>query len=104
MQFAQRTARIRDTLAKLELLDYNNKNHRREIGALLHELLGQLTPLTAKYTDLQRVTNRVQDLLDERDGTARLSEGIKRQLVHETRGVLEAQGFVGHEQVMRHGD
>jgi len=87
----ERVKRIKETLGKLEGLDFNEKQDRREIFALLGQVSGQIKPLAREGTSLGRIYAEIQTLLREDE---KLSEPRKRHVVYELHGCLDDETFV----------
>ena len=82
--------RLRDTLAKLDALNWNEKERRAEVNALLGQLSGQLAPLVEDYPAFVPVHN---DLLEIVQGPGRVTESKKRRIAFQLNGILDKTVF-----------
>ena len=86
----ERVKRIKETLGKLESLDYDTKNDRPEIVALLGQVSGQIKPFTNDDSDLKLIHEELMGLLKRK---TRLSEATKRRVVYEMHGALDGVSY-----------
>ena len=92
----ERIKRIKETLGKLEGLNYDNKNDRPEIVALLGQVLGQIKPLI--NTDaIKQVHVEMTELLQKK---TRLSEATKRRLAYELHAGLDGLSFAAMQSML----
>ncbi len=94
----QRINRLKETLGKLETLNYDQKEHRSEITALVGQVCGQLKSLAQDYPNLSQTLEHLAELVD---GKKRLSEARKRRLVYEIHGHLDSTTFDQQSTVIR---
>lgn len=83
----QRISRVKEALHKIEVLNFENKEHRSEIRALLGQICGQLKGLVEIFPTLLGSFETLSDLTD--DGSKKLTESRKRKVVHEIHGCLD---------------
>ncbi len=86
-QLTERIKRIKETLGKLDSLNYGDKSSRAEIVALLGQVSGQVHPLVANDGELQKICNEISEILAKRVG---ISEGTKRNIVYRIHGQLDS--------------
>src|SRR5438552_11209388 len=89
-QLTERVQRIKETLGKLDSLNYGDKEARAEIIALLGQVAGQVHPLIAHDVELQSVSQEISDILAKRVG---MNEATKRRIVYQIHGHLETRQF-----------
>jgi hypothetical protein len=82
----ERIKRIKETLGKLESLDYNDKTDRVEIRDLIGQLAGQIRPIVTEKNGLGRLYSDITDFQEKKKP---LNEGYKRQLVYDLHGALD---------------
>lgn len=85
----ERIKRIKETLGKLESLNYDDKANRPEIIALLGQTLGQIKSLT-EHEPIRQTHADISDLIDNK---ARISEATKRRVVYELHAALDTVSF-----------
>lgn len=86
----ERLRRIRETLNKIESLNYEEKKNRPEIRALLGQVSGQIKPMIAGNNRLSAIHMVICNLVE--DKTA-LTEPQKRSVVAELNGHLDDIAF-----------
>jgi hypothetical protein len=84
--FNEKAKRIKETLGKLESLNYENKDDRPEINALLGQVSGQIKHFTSDDGELSKIHHELLDILAKK---MRLSEPNKRRLIYEIHGALD---------------
>ena len=82
----ERVKRIKETLGKLDSLNFDHKETRREIFALLGQVGGQIKPLATEQNGLDPIHKEILALLAK---TAPLTEATKRRIVYELHGRLD---------------
>jgi len=82
----EKLRRIRETLNRLESLNYDEKPNRAEIRALLGQVSGQIKPMISSSNELAGVHKAFCDMMEN---TAPLTEAKKRNAVAELHGVLD---------------
>lgn len=87
--------RIRETLAKLDYLNYDDKESRREIRALLGQLNGQLKGVDPSVRT-EQLLERLQTVVT--NGRT-LTEAVKREIVSAARGTIDASLHVNLRQL-----
>lgn len=93
----QRVNRLKETLGKLETLNYDQKEDRSELNALVGQVCGQVKPLVGDYPKLVNVYDELLALVERKK---RLSESKKRRLVYELHGILDDTSFHQQHQVL----
>lgn len=81
-----RIKQIKGTLGKLESLNYDIKEQRREILAVMGELLGMLRSF---YDSQSRFKQVYDELMGITENNQRISEPIKRRLCAEIHSLLD---------------
>lgn len=94
----QRIHRLKETLGKLETLNYDRKEDRSEINALIGQICGQLKPLAQDYPKLSETLEHLTLFVEKKQ---RLSESKKRRLVYEIHGILDSTTFDQQSTVIR---
>jgi hypothetical protein len=87
MYVNQRLNRLRETLGQLESYSYDTKEDQKEIRALIDQVCGQIGPLLDKIPELEGVHQR---LLGVAGRKLRLTESLKRHIVHEIHGLIDS--------------
>lgn len=93
----ERVKRIKETLGKLDSLDYNDKEDRGEIFALLGQVSGQIKPLTATDQHLLSLYAEIQTILEKKSP---LNEATKRRLVYALHGQLDGASFAETQKIL----
>ena len=81
MQFTyinERVKRLNETLGKLESVNYDNKEDRSEIFALMGQLLGQMKALEGMHQSIASVQTELEAIVCKK---TRLNEAIKRKML-----------------------
>jgi hypothetical protein len=86
----ERVKRTKETLGKLESLNYDNKEDRAEIFALLGQVSGQIKPFSIANTDLATINEEVHTILAKK---TRLNEATKRRLMYEMHAALDGVSY-----------
>jgi hypothetical protein len=86
----ERIKRVKETLGKLEFLNYDTKEDRQEIFALLGQLGGQTKPLVSECPGLDVVHIEMAGILQKQ---VKLSEATKRRILYELHGALDSQAL-----------
>lgn len=89
----QRISRIKETLGQLNSLNFDNKEDKRRIRALLGQICGQLKGLTGDYPVLNELYARANNFHNE---ITSLTEPLKCELSHEIDGLLDKIVY-GHQ-------
>jgi hypothetical protein len=95
---AQRLSRIKETLGKLESLNWDQKENRSEITALAGQICGQLRPLLEEFPKLEDAHKQWTVFAQV---WRHRSESRKRQLIYELHGILDMDSFDQHTQILR---
>jgi hypothetical protein len=82
----EKLRRIRETLNKLETLNYDEKQNRAEIRALFGQVSGQIKPMIGSNDGLAGIHKSMCDIVEN---AAPLTEAKKRSAVAELHGVLD---------------
>jgi hypothetical protein len=85
-----RAQKVRDTVSKLNARSYDDKEHRREIIALLGELSGRLKPFVDMAPPLGKAYQDLETLLTTK---SKITESSKRRLLTEIEVALDSIGF-----------
>ena len=86
----ERMKRIKETLGKLEFLNYDVKENRAEIFALSGQLSGQIRPLISQIPALDIADKEMTLLLSKE---SKLSEPTKRRILYEIHGALDSEAL-----------
>ena len=86
----ERIKRIKETLGKLEVLNYGVKQSRPEIFALLGQLSGQIRPLVSQVPELETPYKELASLLKKE---VPLSEPVKQRVLYEVHGALDSEAL-----------
>lgn len=86
LHLRDRVNRIKETLGRLEGMNYNNKEERPEIVALVGQLQGQLKGLDSSEGSLVAILEDIEGFSNPGN---RLSEARKRALVFAVHGNLD---------------
>ena len=86
LHLRERVNRIKETLGRLEGMNYNNKEERSEIVALVGQLQGQLRGLDSSDGDLIKILQEIEGYSQPGN---RPSEARKRALVYAVHGKLD---------------
>jgi hypothetical protein len=86
---SERTKRLKETLGKLEALNYDNKEHRSEIFALMGQISGQLKALEGEHISLTSIQGDLEQILARK---LRLSEATKRRILYSIHSSVDASG------------
>ncbi len=84
----QRFESVRESLRELKNLNFDDKQSRAEITALIGQICGQIGPLVETHPELNEMHMRLTDLV-ERKTNQRFSEQKKRHICHQLEGILE---------------
>lgn len=90
--FSERSKRLKETLGKLEALDYNVKESRPEILALLGQISGQMNALENGNIALTAMQTEIGDILCKK---TKLSEPTKRRILHSIHSAMDASALTG---------
>ena len=86
----ERVKRIKETLGKLESLNFDEKDDRKEIFALLGRVSGQIKPLALDENGLKEIDSEISILLAK---TKPLTEATKQKIVYELHSRLDNVSF-----------
>jgi len=85
-----RAQKVRDLLSKLSARNYDDKESRKEIFALLGELTGRLKPFANMTPSLEKCYQDLEVLLTAK---TKVTEPSKRRLLTEIEVALDSIGF-----------
>lgn len=97
---SERIKRINETLGKMESVNYDNKEDRREIFALMGQLLGQLKTLEELCPEAGVLRSEIESIVNRK---SRLNEAIKRKILFSVHHAvdqsmkLSLNSFTGHD-------
>ena len=94
----QRIQRAKETLGRLEALNFDTKDHRAEIHALLGQLSGQLKSIANENQDVATTYADLKALVENR---SRVTEASKRRIVFEVHGAVDGAYFGRAKSVMK---
>lgn len=83
----ERAKRLKETLGKLEALNYGNKEDRQEIFALMGQISGQLKALEREHTSLTPIQVDLDLILAHK---MKLSEAHKRRILFSIHSAVDA--------------
>lgn len=86
----ERVKRIKETLGKLDSLNFEDKRDRREIIALFGQVSGQIKHLINDRNNLKPIHDELLVLLEN---PVRIGEPVKRRIVYELHGELDRASF-----------
>lgn len=86
----ERIKKIKGTLGELDSLDYDVKDDRRKIIALMGQLTGMVRLFASRHEGFKQFHDELLGLTQQ-PGT--LSEATKRRLSEELHALLDEQGF-----------
>ncbi|MCI0639567.1 MAG: hypothetical protein L0Y72_18190 [Gemmataceae bacterium] len=95
----ERINRIKETLGKLESLNYDVKEDRPKILAIIGQLSGQVRPLSSQNQEIDAVYKEINSILNK---DIRLSEAVKMRILHEVHGALDKQALAASSSLMGH--
>lgn len=94
---AQKVVRLRQSLANLEQLDYQEKTKKNEVRALIGDVCGQLKSLMTRLPELNGIHVELTAIMNR---SQKLDEGEKRRLIQEIYGVLDDNDFARQTQLL----
>jgi hypothetical protein len=92
---------VRDLLSKLSARNYDDKESRKEIFALLGELTGRLKPFANMTPSLEKCYQDLEVLLTAK---TKVTEPSKRRLLTEIEVALDSIGFETVKEFLSRGN
>lgn len=86
----QRLNRVRLTVSRLSHLNYDDKERRPEIRALMGQLSGEMAAIRGEFPELAELATRVEQ---QCQSGFRRTEPLKRRLLSEIEGMLDKVAF-----------
>jgi hypothetical protein len=83
---SERVKRLNETLGKLETVNYDNKEDRPEIFALMGQLLGQIKALEGMHPSIGQVQDELEQVISKK---TRLNEAIKRKITYSIHNAID---------------
>lgn len=82
----ERVKRLKETLGKLEAVNYDNKEDRLEIFALMGQLLGQMKALEGTHQSITTVQIELEEIVSKK---TRINEAIKRKILFSIHNAID---------------